>query len=48
MRAEAQKLENSAEYFKIDSAKKKMAAASGFDGHGCKRRNSGRKQQFVT
>ena len=30
-----------AEYFKIDPAKKRMAAASG--GHGGKRRNSGHK-----
>ena len=31
MRAEAQNLKNFAEYFKIDSAKKTMAAASGFN-----------------
>ena len=48
VRAEAQNLKNSAEYSKIDYAKKKMAAASSFGGHGGKRRNSGRKKQFLT
>ena len=38
------KLKNSAEFFKIAPAKKKMAAASGRGGHGGKRRNSGRKK----
>ena len=46
MRAKAQSLKNSAEYFKIDSAKKKMAAVSGFGGHGA--RNSGRKKKTIS
>ena len=36
MRAEAQNMRNSVEYFKIDLVRKKTAALSGFGGYGAK------------
>ena len=41
VRAEAQNVINSAEYFKIDAVKKRWRPPSGFGSHGDKRRNSG-------